>query len=243
MPLLEIVGWTGSVLVVVSLMQARVLRFRVLNLVGSVIATGYNAWAGIWPFMAMNAVIAAIDAYWLWRLQRERHDSSAYQVVEVGADDQYLTHVLGVHAADIAGFYPSFAGAAAGAAAGSAAGWAARSATGAATDAAAAGTDEGTGPVARRWAFLVLRGDETVGVVQVRDRGAGVGEVELDYVTPRFRDFTPGEFVHRRSGALAATGLHRLEIAPDAREAADYLRRVGFVQTEGRWVRELAPAA
>jgi hypothetical protein len=84
MPLLEIIGWIGSALVVVSLMQARVLRFRVLNLVGSLIATGYNAWVGIWPFAVMNGVIAVIDIYWLWRLLRERHDEQAYEVVEVG---------------------------------------------------------------------------------------------------------------------------------------------------------------
>lgn len=43
---LEIVGWAGSGLVVLSLTQARVLRFRVLNLVGSVLATGYNTIGG-----------------------------------------------------------------------------------------------------------------------------------------------------------------------------------------------------
>jgi hypothetical protein len=210
--LLEIIGWIGSALVVVSLMQARVLRFRVLNLVGSLIATGYNAWVGIWPFAVMNGVIAVIDIYWLWRLLRERHDEQAYEVVEVGADDHYLRHVLGVPASDIARYYPSF-GAGAGA------------------------------PAGDRWAFLVLRGDETVGVVQVRDEGAGVGEVELDYVTPRFRDFTPGEFGYRRSGALAGTGLSALVVAADARESHDYLARVGFAEVDGRWRRALEPAA
>jgi hypothetical protein len=148
----------------------------------------------------------------LWRLLRERHDEQAYEVVEVGADDHYLRHVLGVHASDIARYYPSF-GAGAGA------------------------------PAGDRWAFLVLRGDETVGVVQVRDEGAGVGEVELDYVTPRFRDFTPGEFVYRRSGALAGTGLSALVVAADARESHDYLARVGFAEVDGRWRRALEPAA
>ena len=53
---LELVGWIGSGLIVFSLMQARVLRFRWINLVGSLVATGYNTWIGIWPFAAMNAV-------------------------------------------------------------------------------------------------------------------------------------------------------------------------------------------
>jgi hypothetical protein len=89
----------------------------------------------------------------------------------------------------------------------------------------------------------VLRGDETVGVVVVRDTGAGVGEVELDYVTPRFRDFTPGEFVYRRSGVFAGTGLRSLVVADDARDTAAYLERVGFRRVEGRWRREVEPAA
>jgi hypothetical protein len=206
---LEIIGWVGSALVVVSLMQARVLRFRWLNFAGSVIAAAYNAVVGIWPFAVMNAVIAVIDAYWLWRLTRERHDAEVYQVVPVGADDRYLRHVVAVHAPDIARYYPSFG-------------------------AVGAGPD--------RWAYLVLRGDETVGVVVVRDAGDGVGEVELDYVTPRFRDFTPGEFVYRRSGAFAGTGLRALVVADDARDTGDYLERVGFERRDGRWRRELAAA-
>ncbi|QZN85536.1 hypothetical protein [Cellulomonas sp. C5510] len=208
MPWLEIIGWTGSVLVVVSLMQARVLRFRWMNFAGSVVAAGYNAVVEIWPFAAMNGVIAVIDAYWLWRLTRERHDADVYQVVPVGPRDDYLRHVLGVHADDIARYYPSFA-----------------------LD------DPGA-----RWAYLVLHGDETVGVVVVRDAGEGVGEVQLDYVTPRFRDFAPGEFVYRRSGAFAGSGLRLLVVVDDAQDSGDYLRRVGFTHEAGRWRREVAPA-
>ncbi len=67
---LEVIGWVGSGLVVWSLMQARVLRFRWMNLAGSAVAAGYNAWVGIWPFAVMNGVIAIIDVYWLLRLKR-----------------------------------------------------------------------------------------------------------------------------------------------------------------------------
>jgi len=217
MPVLEIIGWVGSVLVVVSLMQARVLRFRWLNFAGSVIATAYNTVVGIWPFAAMNGVIAVIDAYWLWRLTRERHDADVYEVVPVGAGDHYLRHVVGVHADDIARYYPSFA---------------------AASAAPATAADGGS-----RWAYLVLRGDETVGVVVVRDAGDGVGEVQLDWVTPRFRDFAPGEFVYRRSGAFAGTGLRSLVVADDARDTGDYLERVGFRREDGRWRRDVEPVA
>jgi hypothetical protein len=77
-------------------------------------------------------------------------------------------------------------------------------------------------------AFLVLRRGETVGFVLAHDAGDGVAEVALDYVSPRFRDFTPGEFVFKRSGLFTDRGF-RSVVAPRAMRAADrYLAEVGF---------------
>lgn len=208
---LEVVGWAGSALVVASLAQARVRRFRWLNLAGAVLATGYNAVLGIWPFVAMNAVIAVIDIVWLVRLQRGRHDQAAYEVIEVASTDAYLDRLLRLHSRDIHTFQPGFR-------------WAPGQ--------------------AGRLAYLVLRGDETVGVVLVRDRGAGVGQVELDYVTRRFRDLTPGEFVYRRSGMFAAAGFRRLLAPRDVADPQDYYARVGFRPDGDAWVLTIAgPAA
>ncbi|WP_307815847.1 hypothetical protein [Myceligenerans indicum] len=232
--LLEIGGWAGSALVVWSLMQARVLRFRWLNLTGSALATAYNAIVGIWPFVAMNGVIVIINIYWLIRLNRERHDATTYTVVEVAPDDAYLLHVLRVHADDIAEHAPRFRAE------------------------PAAGEN--------RLAFLVQRGDETVGVVEVLDLGDGVGTVLLDWVSLRFRDFTPGEFVWEQSGALARTGLREVErpvlaaraggattdggpgaepgvpalVGQEAgRGETAYLERVGFTSDGTRWSRTI----
>jgi hypothetical protein len=94
-----------------------------------------------------------------------------------------------------------------------------------------------------RQAFLVLRGDETVGVVVVRDDGDGVAQIELDYVTPRFRDFTPGEFVYRRSGVFARHGFRRLRVPRDVVGSQDYYTRVGFTPTPDGWVRDVEDAA
>ncbi len=220
MSALDIFGWISSILVVWSLMQARVLRFRVMNLAGASLATVVNAMLGIWPFAAMNGVIAVIDVYWIWRLTRERHDEAAYEVVEVGVDDAYLRHVLGVHADDVAATHPTF------------------------SMAAVAGPSdaEAPGAGAQRSAFLVLRGDETVGMVLVRDAGSGVGEVELDYVTERFRDFTPGEFVYRKSGVFADKGFTTL-VADAGPGTSEHYGRVGFQRVGDRWERPVQAAA
>lgn len=206
--MLEIVGWIGSILVVLSLTQAKVWRFRVLNLVGSVLATGYNAIIGIWPFAAMNGAIAIINVYWLLRLERERHDAGTYQVIEVEPDDRYLAHVLDVHARDIHDFAPGF---------------------------------DWRSPAPGRSTFLIMRGDETVGVVAVRDVGDGVGRVELDFVTERFRDFTPGEFVYRRSDIFTGRGFTRLLAPTGLAGSGDYYRRMGFAPDSEEWVLDLAP--
>lgn len=212
MEALDILGWISSVLVVWSLMVARVLRFRVLNLAGAGLATVVNALLGIWPFAAMNGVIAVIDVYWIWRLVRERHDVTAYEVVEVGMDDAYVRHWLDLNATQVARTHPSFR---------------------------PAGVAEG----ADRCGYLIMRGDETVGMVVVRDAGAGIGEVELDYVTERFRDFTPGEFVYRGSGIFPARGFTRLRLVDDLPAEHHYYSRVGFRPVDGRWEREVEPAA
>ena len=105
----EAIGWIGSILIVWSLMQARVLRFRWMNFAGSVIATAYNTYFHIWPFVAMNAAIVLIHAYWISRLYRERHDPGAYTVIALDPEDAFLQHFLAVHATDIARQRPDFA--------------------------------------------------------------------------------------------------------------------------------------
>ena len=98
----------GSALLVFSLLQARVLRFRLLNLVASCTLTVFNAMLMVWPMVAMNLVIAGINVWFIVRLVRERGDEKVYEVVAVGPDESYLQHFLKVQAADIARYFPRF---------------------------------------------------------------------------------------------------------------------------------------
>lgn len=200
----QALGWAGSALLIFSILQARVLRFRVLNLLACLILVVFNAILLIWPMVAMNVVLAAINLWFIRRLLADRTDEQAYEVLEVGADDTYLQHFLRVHAADIARFFPRFGEA---------------------------------GPGGDRTAYLVQRGNETVGVVVVRDAGGGVAQVELDYVTPRFRDFSPGEFVYRRSGLFTGRGFRRIVTPPGM--VNPYYERLGFTREGDAWTAEL----
>jgi hypothetical protein len=91
-----------------------------------------------------------------------------------------------------------------------------------------------------RSAFLVVRGDDIVGVILVRPVGGDVAQIELDYVTQRFRDFTPGEFVFRRSRLFTERGFRRVVTPPGM--VAPYYARLGFRPQGDSYVLDLQPA-
>ena len=106
MPVLEIIGWLGSAVLVTSLLQTRVMRFRVLNTVSCAVLIGYNALVGVWPMVAMNVVLVGINLWVIARLVRQRHDARAYDVVPIGVDEPLLRHLLDRHRDDISAFNP-----------------------------------------------------------------------------------------------------------------------------------------
>lgn len=211
---LSALGWAGSALLVLSLVLSNVLRFRALNLVASLVLTVFNAAIGVWPMVAMNAAIVGINALHLSRLVRTRDDAATYEVVAVDPRSELLAHLLRVHSADVQRHNPGFE----------------------LHQVLAREEPPGTCRVS---AFLVLRGDETVGVVVLCDGGDGVARVELDYVTARFRDFSVGTFVYRGDGRLAGLGLRRLLAGRLMTDREDYFTRVGFRPEGDELVRDV----
>ncbi|WP_182113659.1 MULTISPECIES: hypothetical protein [unclassified Actinotalea] len=106
MPVLEVIGWLGSALLVASLLQTRVLRFRVLNTISCVVLIGYNAALGVWPMAVMNVVLTVINITVVVRATRARHDPLTYDAVPMGVAEPFLRHLLARHAADIRTFNP-----------------------------------------------------------------------------------------------------------------------------------------
>jgi hypothetical protein len=182
---LDLFGWFGSALLIFSLLQTRVLRFRLLNLAASLSLVLFNALVGVWPMVGMNVATSSINLWFIAKMLRERHDEAAFHVLQVGPRDAYLRHFLRVHEVDIERHQPAFV-----------------------SDSLQ--NDD--------LAFQVEKGDETVGVVLIR-RDGDVARVLLDYVTPRFRDFSPGEFVWNRTPRLRERGFRKVVTPPDMVDA------------------------
>lgn len=208
MSAIDAVGWAGSALLIFSLLQTRVLRLRVLNTIACVVLIFFNTVIGVWPMVVMNIVLAGINLFFIVKLLRERHDEAAYAVIEVDDGDAYLGHFVRTHESEIGHFFPRFF-----------------------TDSTDA--DGGLEHREGRSAYLIAQGDETVGAVVVRDVGDGVAQIELDYVTPKYRDFTPGEFVYRKSGLFRQRGFSAVRTPPGM--VAPYYQRLGFTPEGQTW--------
>ena len=62
---LEIFGYIGTALVIISMMMKSINRLRIFNISGSVISTIYSIIAGAWPIVVMNVSLIAINSYHL----------------------------------------------------------------------------------------------------------------------------------------------------------------------------------
>ena len=87
--MIEMVGYLGSVLVLVSFLMASVVKLRVINSVGGLIFAVYALLIRSYPTALMNFCLVGINLYYLARLRRpdrhytlikERKDNKAKEV-------------------------------------------------------------------------------------------------------------------------------------------------------------------
>ncbi len=99
----EIIGYVGSALVLVSFLMASVVKLRVVNAIGSGIFATYALIIHSYPTMIMNICLVLINLYYLWKL---RNRDPNYQMVRVSPTDLYLSAFLNSHQPDIAACFP-----------------------------------------------------------------------------------------------------------------------------------------
>lgn len=103
--LLEIYGYIGSVLVVVSMLMSSVIRLRLINMTGSIISGTYSLIIGSMPLVLMNFSIIAINCYNLYKLLKTRKE---YDLFEIKPDDSSLNFFINSYKNDILIYFPDF---------------------------------------------------------------------------------------------------------------------------------------
>lgn len=103
--LLELIGYLGSLLVIVSMLMTSVVKLRVINTIGSVIFCGYALAIHSYPTAAMQVCLIIINIINLYKLNNTKKE---YAAVETTAADGFLKHFLNAYISDIRKFFPDF---------------------------------------------------------------------------------------------------------------------------------------
>ncbi len=103
--LIELAGYLGSLLVIVSMLMASVVKLRVINTVGSVISGAYALIIASYPVAIMNLCLIIINIYNLVKLFKpEKH----FDLIETKTDDAFLRYFLRRWKDDVRLHFPEF---------------------------------------------------------------------------------------------------------------------------------------
>lgn len=103
--IIELIGYLGTILVIVSMLMTSVIKLRVINTVGSVIFGAYALCIHSYPTAAMQVFLIVINVVNICKLLGTKKE---YSVVKVAAGDLYLEHFLQDNHDEIKKFFPDF---------------------------------------------------------------------------------------------------------------------------------------
>lgn len=105
--ILEIIGYIGSALIVISMMMTSVLRLRVVNILGCVIALAYALAVKAYPVAFLNGFLIVVNAVKTIQLFRVEKNYTLIESSGAAGLPKYLTEKYND---DILNFFPDFKG-------------------------------------------------------------------------------------------------------------------------------------
>lgn len=102
---IELYGYLGSTLVVVSMLMASVVRLRVINTIGSIVSGTYALIIGSFPLALMNFCLITINLYNLFKLLKTKQQ---FEMIFVKPEDGFVRYFIDRHLADMKTFFQGF---------------------------------------------------------------------------------------------------------------------------------------
>lgn len=102
---IELFGYIGSALVVISMLMTSVVKLRVINTIGSVISGTYAIIITSYPLAIMNICLLVINIYNLVKLFRP---NKHFDLISGRTDDAFLLYILKRYKEDIKLHFPEF---------------------------------------------------------------------------------------------------------------------------------------
>ncbi|MBR4791269.1 MAG: YgjV family protein [Treponema sp.] len=103
--IIEIIGYIGSALVIVSMLMTSVVKLRVINTIGSVIFCTYALCIHSYPTAAMQVALIIINLINLHKLLNTKKE---YSVVKLTGADSFPKYFLEQNNDDIKKIFPDF---------------------------------------------------------------------------------------------------------------------------------------
>ena len=99
----EIIGYTGSALVLISFMMVSVYKLRIVNMMGSFFCVVYGILIGAYPTVVMNLALVCINVYYLLKM---KNTTKNYDLVRVKGDEGLTKYIIDLYKDDIAKHFP-----------------------------------------------------------------------------------------------------------------------------------------
>lgn len=100
----ELIGYAGSLVILISLLMKSLVKLRWINLIGSFLLSLYGFVIRAWPVFAINAIIVGIDAWHLLQMARCRDYFELVSLSDVGLS--YFRKFVLFYETDILTFFP-----------------------------------------------------------------------------------------------------------------------------------------
>lgn len=69
---IDLLGYTASIFIAISITMKTILRLRIMNLMGAIIMGTYGILIGSLPVIVLNIFICSINIYYLRKLMKEK---------------------------------------------------------------------------------------------------------------------------------------------------------------------------
>ena len=103
---LELFGYLGSFLVLISMLMTSVVRLRVINLIGSAVFTAYAILIRSYPTALLNGCLVIVNVYHLLKLRKKTGGS--YELQRLKAGEGFALWMIRQYGDDIAKYFPGF---------------------------------------------------------------------------------------------------------------------------------------
>ena len=101
----EWLGYVASVMVLVPLSMASIVKLRWYNMIGAMLFTAYGFLIEAYPVAFMNFLIVCTNIYYLVKMNKHKEN---FKVIEIKDNDEILNYYLDSYKKDIAKFFPDF---------------------------------------------------------------------------------------------------------------------------------------